>query len=84
MIRDTPYKTAENLMGFNPGDSVKVIFKDDEKVDRGWDDCWSSYMDRFVLQTGTVSHISDNDGGICVEFKNGDNWYFPYYCLLKV
>jgi hypothetical protein len=71
-------------MGFNPGDKVKVTCKDNSDVYRGWADSWVSHMDKHVTHIGCVNFISGGDGGISVDFDNGDNWMFPWWCLLKV
>lgn len=73
------YLEGQRNCGLEVGDSVKVL-RQPKSREYGWRDVAPSKDYKGVI--GVITHITK--WGVCVDFKNGDDYNYPYFVLEKV
>jgi hypothetical protein len=83
MTLQDAYLAMQEASGIKVGDTVRVLRKA-EDFEMGWSADWaSSYMDKYVGETGVVKEC-DGGNGFRVQFPDGEDWHFPFFVLEKI
>jgi len=73
------YEIKQKAAGFKVGDRVKVVMIA-HNHENGWDNTWTSMMDKYVGEEGDITFICSGSKGIHLD----SGYNFPFFVLERV